>query len=338
MAALSDIFFSYLPGFRARSPSPSRPTLPVELLEHIVAEIPRESVQDLLRVRAASRTFCAIATPGAFRSVGVTNTKRSAESLKQLLSREHLAQHVEEVVYSDRAAQTGGRVEQRYFFRQEGHGKAIQEAFASAFTLLPSCPALHAIHLTFLPSYPTDTECNALSARQLSLQVHEPRDLHFAIVGALVANSRALAGRVTSLTMHNLLCQHNMIYAVTSFEALLHALHKLHIHTVESPLAAAAATSGGEFVSAFWQRTVHDIFLARAEALTDLTVCGYAHAPPSGLSFSPNTLPALRTLRLEHIDFELGQDFLRQHEGVLEELVVDGERVELAQQNDAPQA
>ncbi|KAI0267381.1 hypothetical protein BC834DRAFT_75508 [Gloeopeniophorella convolvens] len=76
---------------------PAQPSIPVELLGAIVAQIDRPS--DLLCLRLTSSTLCSYATPLAFRSIRVVNKKESVERLLTLLDHKALAQHVREIVY-----------------------------------------------------------------------------------------------------------------------------------------------------------------------------------------------------------------------------------------------
>jgi hypothetical protein len=73
--------------------------LPFEILTVIFEQI--DDVQDLRHVRATSRTFCAVATPIAFRILSVTGTGGSAYNLGRLFDVPEIATYVREVAYCD---------------------------------------------------------------------------------------------------------------------------------------------------------------------------------------------------------------------------------------------
>ena len=73
--------------------------LPFEILAAIFEEV--DDVQDLWNVRAASHTFCAAATPIAFRALSVIPAGRGAQNLGRLIDLPNIATHVMEVSYHD---------------------------------------------------------------------------------------------------------------------------------------------------------------------------------------------------------------------------------------------
>ena len=76
--------------------------LPFEIITTIFEQV--DNVQDLYRIRNASRTFCAAATPITFRVLSVTSTKRSAQNLGRLFDVPEIATHLKEVAYRDTGA------------------------------------------------------------------------------------------------------------------------------------------------------------------------------------------------------------------------------------------
>jgi hypothetical protein len=73
--------------------------LPFEILTAIFEKV--DDVRDLRHVRTASRTFCAVATPIAFRVLSVASTGGSAHNLGRLFDVPEIATYVREVAYCD---------------------------------------------------------------------------------------------------------------------------------------------------------------------------------------------------------------------------------------------
>ncbi|KAI0354420.1 hypothetical protein OH77DRAFT_500230 [Trametes cingulata] len=82
---------------RVESLAMSMNDCPVELLDMIVERV--SSDKGLRNLRAVDRTFCALATPRAFRQVYVTNCLPSALGLKALMDCDKLAKTVERIVF-----------------------------------------------------------------------------------------------------------------------------------------------------------------------------------------------------------------------------------------------
>jgi hypothetical protein len=82
--------------------------LPVETITAIVNEV--DDVQDLFRLRTASRALCAAATPMTFRVLLVITTRASAQNLGQLFDLPDIAAHVREVSFHDTGTDRKGRV------------------------------------------------------------------------------------------------------------------------------------------------------------------------------------------------------------------------------------
>jgi hypothetical protein len=76
--------------------------LPFEILTAIFEQV--DDVRDLRHVRIASRAFCAVATPLAFRVLSVTSTGGSAHNLGRLFDVPEIAAYVREVAYCDAGA------------------------------------------------------------------------------------------------------------------------------------------------------------------------------------------------------------------------------------------
>jgi hypothetical protein len=77
--------------------------LPFEILIAIFEQV--DDVQDLRNIRTASRTFCAVAAPIAFRILSVTITAQSAQNLGRLIDVPEIAAYVKEVTYRDTGAE-----------------------------------------------------------------------------------------------------------------------------------------------------------------------------------------------------------------------------------------
>ena len=83
--------------------------LPFEILAAIFEQVD-DVRRDLCHVRTASRTFCAVATPIAFRILSVTSSARSAQNLGRLLDDLAIAPHVREVAYRDTGADSSDTI------------------------------------------------------------------------------------------------------------------------------------------------------------------------------------------------------------------------------------
>lgn len=74
--------------------------LPFEILTAIFEQF--GDVADLRNLRTVSRTFCAVASPLAFRALSVTNTKEAAQNVGRLFDVPEIAAHVREVLLRPR--------------------------------------------------------------------------------------------------------------------------------------------------------------------------------------------------------------------------------------------
>ena len=84
-------------------------TCPVELLALIVEHVPTD--KGLRSLRAVDKTFCALATPLAFRRAYVTNSLPSAQGLRALMECHELAKTVETIIFrwNDTYSDTEGK-------------------------------------------------------------------------------------------------------------------------------------------------------------------------------------------------------------------------------------
>jgi hypothetical protein len=76
--------------------------LPFEILTAIFEKV--DDIQDLRNIRTASRTFCTVAAPIAFRILSVTSTAQSAQNLGRLFDGPEIAAYVKDVAYRDTGA------------------------------------------------------------------------------------------------------------------------------------------------------------------------------------------------------------------------------------------
>jgi hypothetical protein len=73
------------------------PNLPLELLSEITSNV--TSKEELCTLRRVNSQFDTLATPAAFGSVTVRNTKQSAERFWTLLHTPHIARHVQSIAF-----------------------------------------------------------------------------------------------------------------------------------------------------------------------------------------------------------------------------------------------
>ncbi|KAH9032746.1 hypothetical protein EDB85DRAFT_1177872 [Lactarius pseudohatsudake] len=285
----------------------SIPTLPVEVLTTIFKEV--DDVRDLCHVRTACHTFCAVATPFAFRVLSVIATGGSSKNLGQLLDVQDIAAHVREVAYRDTGADRKGRMLKHI------RANAIRE-LASSFSRVHQLSRLETIKLTFYPLY--DNRLSFDGQSRLAVQA--------SILGALTASFsvRAPPG-LTSLSLDNLRIWELSPLESPSFQTVLTTLRRLLL-SVLSDRAPDAVAFDARWCH-FWGTLCPRMILAPTQhTLTDLTL--HSDAPVgalSGLSLAGLHFPLLCALSIRGLVFEpsIGvEPFVLRHVATLVQLEV----------------
>ncbi|KAI9435284.1 hypothetical protein H4582DRAFT_2130594 [Lactarius indigo] len=188
--------------------------LPLEVLTAIFEQV--DNVHDLCHVRAACYTFCAIATPFAFRVLSVIATGDSSKNLGQLFDVPDIVAHVTEVAYLDTGSDRKGRRLKHI------RTNAIRE-LANSFSRVHQLPRLEAIKLVFYPLY--DNRLGSDGQGRLAAQA--------SILSALVASfSRRACWGLIQAVPH-----------LAAFSAPLQALSsRVHLPVLHRRLAFRPAT------------------------------------------------------------------------------------------------
>ncbi|KAH9059850.1 hypothetical protein EDB87DRAFT_730664 [Lactarius vividus] len=281
--------------------------LPIEVLTVVFEEV--DNVRDLCHLRTACRTFCAIATPFAFRVLSVIATGGSSKNLGQLLDVPDIAAHVREVAYRDTGADRKGRMLKHI------RANAIRE-LASSFSRVHQLPRLETINLTFYPLY--DNGLSSDGQSRLAVQA--------SILGALVTSFNIRASpKLTSLSLDNLRIWELSPLESPSFQTVLTTLRRLLL-SVLSDRAPDAVGFGARW-GHFWGTLCPRMILAPTQhTLTELTL--HSDAPVgalSGLSLAGLHFPLLCALSMRALVFEPStgvEPFILRHAATLVQLEI----------------
>ncbi|KAI0060750.1 hypothetical protein BV25DRAFT_1827643 [Artomyces pyxidatus] len=290
--------------------------LPTEVLKMILGGL---SVDELRRVRAVNTTFCAIATPAAFRSVGATNTKESAQSLENVLSTKGIARYVQEVVYRDEGADGKDGMELNPWMPDRvtkfdiDHGDAVQKHLAKAFSLLAELPSLTALRLIFHPKFEQNLDsCDSFPYREGNSNDHLL--LQLAVLGAIVGASDAIGSRLRSLSMLNFIPMHTTLYTTDAFHALFIHLTHLYVSTVSDQVRFSQDQRSW---FQFWRHTIRENVLPYLKSVTSLKLYNDQRWYTNQVDFSNLTFPHLKYLALGYLYFNEDVDeedvFVKRH-------------------------
>ncbi|KAI0040714.1 hypothetical protein FA95DRAFT_1647013 [Auriscalpium vulgare] len=274
-------------------------SLPVEILLMIVNEV--TSSHDSRNLRAINKSFCAFATPRAFRTVGATNRRDSALGLASLLQSD-LARYVKEAVYRDYAADEHGNavaaVDRAPL--DVDYGATTVEALLKTFTLAARLPGLISFRFVFHPKCPRDV------AATVDLQ------------HALLFTIGDAAPHLRFLTLINLTPVHHWVYGMSKFKSALFYLTDLRISTTSAAnLPEGSAMWRG--LSDFW---FYDIGMQVLHKLANVTLLVVENDMPSGSSRIPQfvqrkTLPKLKYLVVRNLGIDIDSadvdEFVRRH-------------------------
>ncbi|KAH9895930.1 hypothetical protein C8Q73DRAFT_789726 [Cubamyces lactineus] len=300
-------------------------TCPAELLALIVERVPTD--QGLRSLRAVDKTFCALATPLAFRRAYVTNSLPSAQGLRALMECHELAKTVETIIF--RWGDTSGDMEDAPTKR------ATYVALIAVFAQLHRFPGLMHVELNMFPGMP-----DPLVVGDTGHLEEYPSESSFVESTVLKALLRG-AGlpRLKSLTMANLMPFPFAHYESREFADLLSSVEHLHIsfHGEDS----VRGSRGREMWNSLWHEVVPIHFLGPTQMrLTSLTLMSdqpVGRVPRidlSGLFF-----PVLRHLELGGITFDHHrriEDFIVRHGKTLATLVLDSCPMHMPNNNDGP--
>ncbi|KAH9032754.1 hypothetical protein EDB85DRAFT_2289625 [Lactarius pseudohatsudake] len=280
--------------------------LPLEVLTAIVKEV--DGVRNLCNVRIVCRTFCATATPIAFRVLYVIPTKGSAKNLGQLLDVPDIAVHVREVAYRDTGADRKGRMLNH--IRANG----ICE-LANSFSRVHQLPRLETISLTFYPLH--DNRLDADGQGRLAVQA--------SILHVLATSFSVCAPKLTYLSLDNLRIWEFPHLESPSFQTVLTTLRRL-VLSVLSDRSIGASWFNICWVHFWGTLCPHMILAPTQQTLTELTLHSDALVgASSGLSLSALHFPLLCVFSVRGLVFELSievEPFVLRHAATLSQLEV----------------
>ncbi|KAH9173969.1 hypothetical protein EDB89DRAFT_646074 [Lactarius sanguifluus] len=266
--------------------------LPFDILTAIFEEI--DDVRDLWHIRTASRTFCAAATPFAFRVLSVVATKGSAQNIGRLFDVPDIADHVREVTFCDTDIDRRGRTI-NYVRNSTVH------ELANSFSRVHQLPRLETINLTFYPRY-----TNRLPRDSLAFQS--------SILSALVSSFSVCAPNLKSLSLHNLRTPDLSPLESPSFQTVLTTLRRFQLSPLYDTLHPLIVDDSW---SHFWSTLRPRMLTPMQHCLTELTLHSNVQVGALvGLSFDGLHFPRLCALSLGRIIFDTSvgaQDFILRH-------------------------
>ncbi|KAH9019557.1 hypothetical protein EDB85DRAFT_2007873 [Lactarius pseudohatsudake] len=267
--------------------------LPFEILTAIFEKV--DDIRDLSRIRTASRTFCAAATPIAFRNLSVITNKGSAKNLRRLFDVPEIAAHVRRVTFHDTDTNRRG-MPLKY------------ELAPPSNCLVNQLPKLEAVDLKFYSQYGNrlDSGGDCLSPQAC-------------ILTALAASfSFRAPPNLMSLSLYNLRISNLSPLEYLPFQTVLKTMRHLRLSVT---VKATDTLMWSHFWGAFCPRTI----LAQTQpALTELTLHSDSHVgASSGLSFAELHFPHLCVLSLGKLVFEPSvgvEPFILRHAATLARL------------------
>ncbi|KAI0065152.1 hypothetical protein BV25DRAFT_140456 [Artomyces pyxidatus] len=279
------------------------PVLPVEILQTIIDQV--LNGPDLYRVRATSRTFCALATPRVFHRVHATNSLKSADALQNLLLSPGVVNYVQELVYNDKYPPATNSKD----------AENARQAITASISSIHEFSTLKAITISFEP-------CDQLLSDVLSVD-DEPFYHQLAILTSLAEISHLINARLTSLTINRIIPSFVELFSTPPFLALLDSVTILRLTTwveLSDELYLEETWLG------FWRTSIHGILAlpTLASNLTSLTLFSNVDvgiiAP---LELIGLTYPRLTSLSLRHVVFhpDVGtEEFIIRHARTLTHL------------------
>ncbi|KAI0331534.1 hypothetical protein GY45DRAFT_1369860 [Cubamyces sp. BRFM 1775] len=291
---------------------------PVELLALIVERVPTDKA--LRSLRGVNKTFCALATPLAFRRAHVTNSLPSTRGLKAIMECHELAKAVETIVFrwSDVFASTEDVPTKRTTYID----------LMVIFARLHLFPALVHVEMNLFPSIP-GPDC------PVPLVVDDAGNFSHRLWDAAYSGSRVLECLLRcvhlgpppkSLTLTNLTVVPWKYYESQWFSDMLSFVEHLYVsfHGEHS----IGGSHGREIWTSLWLRVVSIYFLrppqVRLKSLTLISDQPVGRVPR--LDLSGIFFPVLRHLELGGIMLEHDQRierFIELHGKTLTELVLD---------------
>ncbi|KAH9173973.1 hypothetical protein EDB89DRAFT_646711 [Lactarius sanguifluus] len=290
--------------------------LPFEILAAIFEKV--DDVCDIWHLRTANRTFCAAATPIAFRNLSVITTKRSAKNLGRLFDIPDIADHVRQVTFRDTDPDRRGMaIKYGAFFPGGLRWQLVKSditsavrKLASSFSRVHQLPRLETINLTFYPRYGNRRHTNQQDRSSLTLQS--------SILGALSSSFSVRAPNLTTLSLHNLRISDLSPLESPPFQTVLTTLRHFQLSPLSGPPDPFAVDDRW---SHSWGTLRSRMLTPMQHSLTELTLSSDADIGAlSGVSFAALRFPRLCVLSLKRLVFEPSegaQNFILRHAATL---------------------
>ncbi|KAI0703408.1 hypothetical protein BC835DRAFT_1021874 [Cytidiella melzeri] len=311
--------------------------LPVELVGAVVDEV--TSIGDLLRLRNVSHTFTTYATPKAFSTYHVVNTRSSIQGHENMLQHADLARLVRRLVVHCEAGPGENRLVNRV--EEDAESREIRLALIANMSRLFAFPHLEELELDFFSGMvwqnfkSSETDGMAMSVSSPSKYFM----LQTAIIAAITdAGPGAVPPALHTLSIANLIPFPAPEYQSPTFEALMSRISNLSlsIHALRF-----SGRHGEDMFAWFWTEMIPERFLEPAHStLTTLSLFTdqpVGQFPPIDLSWL--RFPHLTTLSLNGFmlnEQRLVEDFVVRHGRTLEHLVLDTCSIHIGGVEDTP--
>ncbi|KAH9059847.1 hypothetical protein EDB87DRAFT_1619807 [Lactarius vividus] len=278
--------------------------LPFEILTAIFKEV---DVCDIWHIRVVSSTFCAVATPIAFRILSVVPTIESAQNLGRLFDVPYIADHVREITFCDRD------IYERRMTIKHDITSVINE-LTSSFSRLHQLPRLKTINLMFYKRY-------GYQRYGKNRPDGSSHALQSAVLSALASSFRVRAPDLTLLSLHNLRTSDISPLESPPFQTVLTTLQRFRLSPLFDPPDPFTLDDRW---SHFWGTLRPPMLTPMQHPLTELILDSNAHVGTlAGLSFDWLHFPCLCSLSLSKLVFEpsIGaQNFILRHAATLARL------------------
>ncbi|KAI9434450.1 hypothetical protein H4582DRAFT_1977600 [Lactarius indigo] len=307
------------------------PQLPTDILHDIVDELvvdfDRQSLdqwhhqnrsqrffysKELLALRLVCREFCHIVSPRIFRTLRFTHTLPSIKGFITMLQSPRVSPCVQSVKY-----QYWDPEPYRYetpapeVLSARGARAEIRELLQHALSRLHELPSLRSLSIRFGDIAPQPAELDTI------------RDDLNAILSALLVFGASAPGALSAFSLSRLPPIHLTQYDDPAFRALLTGLDQLEIHSAGTDAWSALTTPPlpQDLISPcepFFSRTLPHCLLpapslASPTAFAHLEALALSFSDPVGVfylsyNFADLFFPALRALRLQHVQFSAARD------------------------------
>ncbi|KAH9036044.1 hypothetical protein EDB83DRAFT_1770571 [Lactarius deliciosus] len=268
--------------------------------------------KELLTLRLVCREFCHIVSPRIFRTLKLTHTLPSIRGFIGMLRSPWVAPCVQSVKYQYwdpepyRYETPADEVQEARSARAE-----IRKLLQHALSHLHELPSLRSLSIRFGDIAPPPTELDAI------------RDDLNAILSALLVLGTKAPGALSAFSLSRLPPIHLPQYDDPAFRALLAGLDQLEIHSAGTDAWSALTTPPlpPDLISPcepFFSRTLPRCLLpasapAPPAAFAHLEALALSFSDPVGVfylsyNFADLFFPALRALRLQHVQFSAARD------------------------------